>query len=109
MYASVKLFMAFTWLLVAGCIFYFDWMHKDRPGLTIWETGVSIGWVALFLGFYNLAWWWVSRFREKQRLALREAEARRECEVRSQSRPPQELNPDFDFTDEPPPEPPKLT
>jgi hypothetical protein len=107
MYTSVKLFMACIWFLVAGGFFYFDWLHQDRPGLTVWDTGVSIGWVAVFLGLYNLVWWWVSQSREKRRLALREAEARWKSELRNRSRPPQELNPDFDFTDEPPSEPPK--
>jgi hypothetical protein len=99
MYASVKLFMALVWLFLGGCIFCWEWTHPDRPGLTIWNTGISIGWCAILLGLYNLLRWWMAWSYQKRQRAIEEAEAQRLSDLRRRSRPPQELNPDFDFTD----------
>src|SRR6516225_12198144 len=100
MYASVKPVMALVWFLLGGCIFYWEWMHPDRPGLTIWNTGISIGWGAIALGLYNLLRWWMAWSYEKRQRAIEQAEAQRQSELRRRFRPPQELNPDFDFSDQ---------
>jgi hypothetical protein len=107
MFASVKLFMALVWLVLGGCIFYWEWTHPDRPGLTIWNTGISIGWGAIVLSVYNLLRWWMAWSYQKRQRAIAEAEAQRLDELRRRSRPSPELNPDFDFSDSGSPEEPK--
>lgn len=99
MYASVKLLMALVWLVLGGCIFYWEWSHPDRPGLTIWNTGISIAWGAVALGVYNLLRWWMAWSYQKRQRAIAEAESERLAEIRRRSRPAAELNPDFDFSD----------
>jgi hypothetical protein len=100
MYASsVKLFMALVWFLLGACIFCWEWTHPDGQGLTIWNTGISIGWGAIVIGLYNLLRWWMASSYQKRERALEEAETKRLRELRRRSRPPEELNPDFDFSD----------
>jgi hypothetical protein len=74
MYPSVKLLMALVWLFLGGCIFFWEWTHPDRPGLTIWDTGVSIGWGAILLSLYNLLRWWMARSHQSRQRAIAEAE-----------------------------------
>jgi len=72
-----------------------------RPkGLTIWNTGISIGWGAIALGVYNLLRWWMAWSYQKRQRAIEQAEGQRQSELRRRTRPLQELNPDFDFTDQ---------
>jgi len=100
MYLTTKLFMAVAWFLIGAFIFLWAWTHPDRPGLTIWDTGISIGWVPLFLGVYNLVWWWIGRLNLRQRQAIEEAEARRMNEFHQRNRRPDEPDPNFDFSDQ---------
>ena len=99
MYPAVKFFMALVWLVLGGCILYWEQSHPDRPGLTIWNTGISIGWAAIALGVYNLLRWWMVWSYQKRQRAIAEAESERLAEIRRRSRPSPELNPDFDFSD----------
>jgi hypothetical protein len=100
MYAPVKLFMALVWLVLGACIFYWQGTHPDRPGLTIWDTGISIGWGAIVLSLYNFLRWGMAWSYQKRKRANAEAEAQRLSELRKRSQPPRELNPDFDFSDQ---------
>jgi hypothetical protein len=100
MYPLVKLFMALVWLVLGACIFYWQWSHPDRPGLTIWNTGISIGWGAIALGLYNLLRWWMAWSYQKRQRAVVEAEAHRLNELRRRTRPSSGHNPDFDFSDQ---------
>jgi len=101
MYPSVNLLLAMLWLILAGCVFFWEWTHPDRPGLTIWDTGISIGWGLIFLSVYNLLRWSMARSYQARQRATAEAETRRRNELRKRSRPPEEMNPDLDFTDRP--------
>jgi len=101
MYPSVKLLMALVWLFLGGCIFFWECTHPDRPGLTIWDTGVSIGWGAILLSLYNLVRWWMARSYQTRQRAIAEAERARKSDLQRRSRPPEEINPDLDFTDRP--------
>ena len=107
MYAPVKLFMALVWLVLGGCIFYWEWTHPDQARLTIWNTGISIAWGLIVLSLYNLLSWWMTWSYQKRKRAVAEAEAERLNEIRRRSRPSPEPNPDFDFFDSGPPEEPK--
>lgn len=102
MYASVKFLMALVWLFIGGGIFFWQWTHPDRPGLTIWDTGISIGWAAILFSLYNLLWGFVAMYKQKRRQAVATAETERQKEMRRRSQPPQEYNPAFDFTERPP-------
>jgi hypothetical protein len=105
MYTSVKLFIGLFWLVVAAGIFGWQWMYPDRPGFTIWDTGVSIGWVALLFGLYNLVFWWVSRANQRQKLTIQEGEDRLRDQFQKRTRPQDvEPDPNFDFSDTIPPE-----
>ncbi len=107
MFASRKLLMGLVWLLLAGCIFFWEWTHPESPGLKIWDTNISIAWVAVLLSLYNIVWWWVARVNQKRQRALEHAEAERRSELRKRARPPQEWNPSLDFTDQQSKEDPK--
>jgi len=107
MYVPVKLFMALLWLILGSCIFYWEWSHPDRPGLTIWNTGISIGWGAIALGLYNMLRWWMAWSYQRRQRAIAEAETQRRNELRRRSRPTAEPNPDFDFSDQDSTEEPK--
>lgn len=107
MTATVKLVMALVWLFLGGCIFYWQWTHPDRPGMTIWKTGISIGWGLILLSLYNLIWSWIVRSNQKRQRAMAEAEAQRQKEMRRRTHSPPEFNPIFDFTDRPSPGGPK--
>jgi len=107
MYTSVKLFMALVFLVLGGCIFSWEWTHPDQPGLTIWDTGISMGWGPIVLGLFNLLRWWMAWSYQKRQRAIAEAEAQRLDELRRRSRPSPELNPDFDFSDSGSPDEPK--
>jgi hypothetical protein len=107
MYPSAKLLMALVWLFLGGCIFFWEWTHPDRPGLTIWDTGVSIGWGAILLSLYNFLRWWMARSHQSRQRAIAEAESQRRSDLRKRSRSPEEMNPDFDFSDAHSPDGPK--
>jgi hypothetical protein len=68
-------------------------------------TPVSVGWVAIALSFYNLVRAWSIRSYQAEERARRIAEASRSRDVRWRERHPSDEPPDpnFDFTDEPPP------
>jgi hypothetical protein len=99
MAATVKLVMALVWLLVGGGIFYWQWAHPDRPGLTIWTTDISIGWAAILLSVYNLLFGLMAFYKQKRQRAVAQAEAQRQKKMRKRSHAPQEPNSAFDFTD----------
>jgi len=103
MYVLGKLFMGLFWLVVGGCIFFWQWIHPNRPGFTIWDTGISIGWVALLFGLYNLAFWWVSRANQKRQVEVQEAETRRRAELRKRTHPRHKPDPNLDFSNGSPP------
>jgi hypothetical protein len=98
--------MGFFWFLLGGGIFAWQWTHPDRKDFTIWNTGISSGWIALVLGFYCLLIWWVNRANQKRIQAIHTAEKklRSDFQKRTESKL-EEPNPDFDFSGgKPPPE-----
>ena len=107
MYPSAKLLMAFVWLFLAGCIFFWEWSHPDRPALTIWDTGVSIGWGAVVLSVYNFIRWGMAKSYQNRQRAIAHAEKERGNQLRKNTRPTEERNPDFDFSDVQLPDEPK--
>lgn len=102
----INLFLAFFWLILGSVLLYrFYFGEGDRMHLTILQTRISLGWLALLLAFYNVARWWGQRLTDRDRQAIARAAVH--------PHPPHEQsddspNPDFDFnkpsspTDRPP-------
>ena len=67
----VNLCMALLWLVLGAAIFVWQHQHPGEPRLTVFGTGISLGWFGMVLALYNLARWWLmnrlaakARFRE---------------------------------------------
>ncbi len=79
------LYFAVTWIL--GGVGILIW-HALEPGTTQGKIGgISLGWVALLLGLYNLARWWSWRSNRTLRRADQEARAVRRREPRAPAAP----------------------
>jgi hypothetical protein len=75
-----------------------SWGWIDFSGMRI-----SMGWVALLLGAYNLVRWWGARMMKAQR--KQEAEQAEKAErnrPKKREEPPAAPDPTFDFSDQPP-------
>jgi hypothetical protein len=80
----------------------------DQFGIgTEWRikgTDLSVGWLLILLGIFNIARWYSGQARRARMLADEdEAERRRERRRSRTSREYQPPDPNFQFTDEPPP------
>jgi hypothetical protein len=96
----MHLIFAFFWLLVG-------------VGILLWPNspfvfnfaGVQFsgGWIAIIFALYNVARWWSIRSYRQARQAAAEAEAERERRHRDEARgeQPQQLDPNFNFTEPP--------
>jgi hypothetical protein len=89
----MHLILTFFWFLVGSVLLAWQALHPEDSRFSIWGSQISMGWVALLLGLYNLARWWSSH-----------SAVVRAREVASQQRPPatyrteEPPNPDFDFS-----------
>jgi hypothetical protein len=99
---AMNLFLAMMWLAAAAILFLWPWLvpHSEPP--TILDTGLSLGWAALFMCLFNLARWQTLRAAQRQKQALQE-EARQRWEEKQRSRFQQPRDPNFDFSEGPPP------
>jgi hypothetical protein len=105
----INLLLAVAWgLLGVGLIVYHAATDDPRFRLRLGDTNLSIGWFALLLVAYNLARWWNSRSGdlERQARAIAEAARRRRQQRERAAEPGREPDPNFDFTSDPPPQPP---
>jgi hypothetical protein len=99
---NLNLVFAVPWLVVAAGFLIWHGLHPEDRHFRIFYTGLSAGWLALFLGLYNLARWYSSW--SYGRALRRQEQARAEHERRT--RPEEPPHPEFDFTrPEPPPGP----
>lgn len=97
---NINLFLAFFWM-VAGCgIMIWDSQKPGGPTFVIRGTTISIGWLGVIMGLYNVVRWWAVRSNQALRRAREEEEARRH--LAAQRRPTVEPDPNFQFTDRPP-------
>src|SRR5262249_1030107 len=99
----MHILMAVLWLGGAAGVFLYEHLSGDLR-LRIRGTNLSIAWLLLLLGLYNLARWYGSRPRRPEREAIRIAEAARLRTSRDRERPPPD--PTFDFSDRPKDQPP---
>ncbi len=99
---TLRLFTAAMWLLLAAVIFAWEWAHPpDRLGGGILGTQLSLGWVALILGVYNLAYWWSTRSRSAGVSAEQQWQHWRRSRGEGESPHQEPPDPNFNFTDEP--------
>jgi hypothetical protein len=94
----MHLVMAVVWLACAVGVFAYEHFVGDL-GRRFRIANLSIAWVLLLLGLYNLARWYSSRAYRREQEAIRIAQATRMRTVRDRDRPPPD--PTFDFTDRP--------
>ena len=90
---SLHLILTFFWFLVGSLLFAWQAIYPEDNRFTIWGSQISMGWVALLLGLYNLARWWSSH---SAAVRAEEAAARQRPPVTYRTDEPP--NPDFDFS-----------
>jgi hypothetical protein len=96
--------MAMLWSLSAVVLFAYEhFVGEARRRLRWGDDSYSVAWVMLVLALYNLVRWWSRRsYRADQRM-LEIDRAKREWEMRRRhSEPAGPLDPNFNFTNEPP-------
>jgi hypothetical protein len=99
---NLNLPLAVFWLVLGVAMLLWHASTPDALGRNILGTGLSAGWLCLLLGLYNLVRWWSIRsYAIRQRQFREEANALRRRE--GPSRPVQEPDPNFNFTDPPTP------
>jgi hypothetical protein len=70
-----NLFMAVVWAVLAGVLFAWQAYSPDQRGLTLGNSQVSIGWLALVLAGYNLVRWWSTRMLKRSKRMLQASSA----------------------------------
>ena len=97
----MNLILALLWLTGAFGVFAYEY-HTGSLVFRIRGTNLSIGWLLLALGAYNLARWWSTRSYRADQRELHVAQSNRYRAVHHERRE-QPPDPNFNFTDEPPP------
>jgi hypothetical protein len=98
----MNLILAIVWLVGAAVLFAYE-RQTGNPWLRIRGTDLSLGWLLLVLGLYNLARWVSIRSGQAARRAMQQAQDQRQQPARFRQRREQPPDPTFDFTNEPPP------
>jgi hypothetical protein len=102
----MNLLLAILWLLGGIVLVAYEQFTGDTR-FHIRGTSVSVSWLCLVLGAYNLVRWWSARAYRAERRALQIEEARhRAAHFRPREGPPPQPDPNFDFTTKPEPRPP---
>jgi hypothetical protein len=93
----MNLCLALIWLTLGLALLGEEWT-TGRPRWVIpVGGGVSVAWLAVVLGVYNLVRWWLLGYRERARTPTRsslEQPLKRTAEERQSD----EYNPDLDFS-----------
>jgi hypothetical protein len=102
---SLNLILAAVWLsLGVGVLAATYAGHDLRWYIRLGKTEVSVAWLAFALAGYNVVRWWLGRRRRATQRIEREVERRREFARQFRAAAPEEPpNPDFNFTEPPPP------
>jgi hypothetical protein len=100
----MNLFLALFWLVCAVVLFAYErFVNGERFVFEIGPFRIPGVWLMLALTVYNLVRWVAYRSYQLKRRAEEIARAQEEWERRRQrAAPPQPLDPNFNFTDEPP-------
>jgi hypothetical protein len=104
----INLFLALVWLVLGvALIAYHAWTGDERFRLPLFG-GISGGWLAVALCMYNLVRWWSILSGTSSRKAELLADAARLRQARRRFRDAStEPDPNFNLTDQPPPERPR--
>jgi hypothetical protein len=94
---NLNLYFAVFWLLVGAGLLVWPAVDPQVPRFQILETGLSAGWFGIVLGLYNVSRWWSIRTAARQRQVREEMALRHAGE--QPRRPPQEPDPNFNFTE----------
>jgi hypothetical protein len=97
---NLNLLFAVPWLLLATGFLIWHALHPEEQHFRIFGTGLSAGWLALFLGLYNVARWYSSWSHARELRALARAREEYAQRTRRDEPPP---HPEFDFTRPDPP------
>jgi hypothetical protein len=95
----INLILGLIWLLGA-LVFLCIWLSPTGRMPTIWNTGISWGWMFLVMALYNLSKWWLLWSAQRRQQALQQKARRRWQEQRDWKQP---TDPTFDFSEGPPP------
>jgi hypothetical protein len=81
----MHLSLAVIWIALGIGLIVWHWVDPEATRGKL--GGLSMGWIALVLGVYNLARWWSLRSYQAVRQAEREARAERERRGREETKP----------------------
>jgi hypothetical protein len=97
----INLILAGFWIVIGLVLLAPGWLSPGQPVLLLPGTRLPIGWLAMFLGCYNIVRWWMQRSQSRRQREMQDALAKLH---RRRTRPesPVEPDPNFIFTDEPP-------
>jgi hypothetical protein len=97
MNVNLNLILASLWLTLGAALLYVQWSNPQAPmRVPIAGLDVSLGWVAVALGVYNILRWGLQAAVTRRPAAPAEPHRRR-------SAPVQEPDPTFDFSRDPEP------
>jgi hypothetical protein len=99
-----NLALAFVWGVGGVVLIVYHSLTDDPRGrIQLVSGNLSLGWAALLISLYNLARYWAYRANqaEKRAMAINQARVRHKHERPRE--PYGEPDPNFNFTDEPPP------
>lgn len=102
---SMNLFLAVFWLMMGAGLVLWHWLYPEVRQARLPNSDVSLGWLAILMGLYNLARWYGIRAYLHRQGILEEQRRHREELERSDRRPDVEPDPNFDFSS--PPSPPE--
>ena len=87
--------LAVFWMILGGALVLLPRISPDAPELTIRGTGISLGWLAIALAFYNLLRW--SLLVQASRRRALESTHRPPVRRSPAAQRPAEPDPNFDF------------
>jgi hypothetical protein len=98
-----NLFLAGIWTVLGVSLIFYDLLVPGGGAWRIFDTNISLGWIALILAGYNIVRWWSRRKSWKTDMERKESRrradlVRRDREFQESGR---ERDPNFIF-DEPP-------
>ncbi len=97
----INLILAIFWFGIGAALLGSRWLFPDQQGLLPHGAGDSAGWLAVVMGVYNVARWWLRRpNRSRPRSTVEELRQRLHSR-RSSREPAGEPDPNFIFTDDP--------
>jgi hypothetical protein len=91
----MHLILALFWLLLGAALLAWHALHPQDPRYRLLGTGLSLGWLGLLFGLYDLARWWSRRTQDRPPPALERSRRRHHPE------PGHAPDPAFDFTERP--------